>query len=182
MYHETFRTHLNCDRFDAHEPDRGRAAVGVLDAEWCCCCVGVKSMIADPVVKQSDSHSFDGPPAHPLPSGVIVPPRLAIPRHSSSSDRSPPGLLWPAQQKSQVMREATKKDMGEKISYLRMLAVGRIVLSAIQGIRCPLRQRRRHRVGALIAIIPGCCLVALGKTNIIVIKRNYFGILDQFWK
>lgn len=90
-------THLNCDRFDVHEPDLGRAAVGVFDAE--CCCVGVKSMTADPEGKQSDSHSFDGPPAHPLPSGVIVPPRLAIPRHNSSSDKSPPGLLWPKQQK-----------------------------------------------------------------------------------
>lgn len=65
----------------------------MLDDEcWCCCCVGVKSMIADPEVKQSDSHSFDGPP-HPLPSGVIVPPSPARPRHNSSSDKSPPGLL-----------------------------------------------------------------------------------------
>lgn len=77
---------------DAHDPDLGRVvvAVGVLDAEWCC--VGVKSMIADPEGKQIESNSFDGPP-HPLPSGVVVPPRLAIPRHNSSSDKSPPGLL-----------------------------------------------------------------------------------------
>lgn len=49
-------------------------------------------MIADPEGKQSDSHSFDGPP-QPLPSGVIVPPSPAMPRHNSSSDKSPPGLL-----------------------------------------------------------------------------------------
>lgn len=105
-------THLNCDRFDVHEPDLGRAAVGVFDAE--CCCVGVKSMTADPEGKQSDSHSFDGPPAHPLPSGVIVPPRLAIPRHNSSSDKSPPGLLWPKQQKILLKSTSSSRNWVKK--------------------------------------------------------------------
>lgn len=42
--------HLNCDRLDAHDPDRERAAVG--------CCGWAKSTIADPVVKASGSNSF----------------------------------------------------------------------------------------------------------------------------
>lgn len=46
-------------------------------------------MMLDPVEKQSGSmKSWLG-----APIGVVLPPRLEIPVHSSSSDRSPPGLL-----------------------------------------------------------------------------------------
>jgi len=57
-------------------------------------------------------------------------------------------------------------------THLRTHVVDRIVSSAIQGIRCLLRQRRGHRVAALIAIVPCRCSVqSEGNSKL---KRNHY--------